>query len=113
MHCKNINEWARDVWECAEAHGFHKEGVNNSPPSWCANLHGEISELWEAYRRGKLNEPCDKDVPLTCAQEEIADILIRTLDCAYQLGIKDVDEIVRLKHEYNLKRPYLHGGKKA
>jgi len=106
------------VWSVAVAmnskeHGFHQEGVNNAAPSWCANLHGEISELWEAYRKGTLDKPCDKKVELTCAEEELADIIIRTLDIAWQLGRIDVDKAVRLKHEYNRGRPYLHGGKKA
>jgi hypothetical protein len=26
--------------------------VNNAAPAWVANLHGEISKFWEAYRKG-------------------------------------------------------------
>lgn len=108
----DMREWAQKVWECAESHGFHNEGVNNSPPSWCANLHGEVSEFWEAYRKNKLDQPCDKDVDLTCAEEELADIIIRTLDVAMQMNI-NIEHAVRVKHEYNMQRSYLHGGKKA
>ena len=107
-----LNEWAQACWQNAEDHGFHDAGINDAAPSWCANLHGEVSELWEAYRRGKLHEPCDKPIDLTCAEEEIADILIRAMDTAVQLGL-DVDRIVRIKHEYNCSRPYRHGGKRA
>jgi hypothetical protein len=82
--------------------------------AWCANLHGEVSELWEAYRRGKLDAPCDKEgCQLTCAEEEVADIFIRNLDTAKQLGIHDVERVIRIKHEYNRQRPFLHGNKKA
>jgi NTP pyrophosphatase (non-canonical NTP hydrolase) len=112
MKKKNLNEWAQEVWQNAEDHGFHAPGVNNEPPSWCANLHGEVSELWEAYRAGKLNVLCDKPIQLTCMEEELADIVIRVLDVARQKNI-DMDRAVHLKHEYNQLRPYLHGGKKA
>jgi NTP pyrophosphatase (non-canonical NTP hydrolase) len=108
----NLKDWALACWQNAEDHGFHDEGVNNDPPSWVANLHGEVSELWEAYRRDKLNEQCDKPVKLTCAEEELADIMIRTMDVAVQMGI-DIEQAVKVKHEYNVGRPYRHGGKRA
>lgn len=109
---KTLREWAQECWQNAEDHGFHAPGVNNEVPSWCANIHGEVSELWEAYRKGKLNDPCDKGCQLSCAEEEFADIIIRVLDCSMQMGI-DIERAVRLKHAYNQSRPYLHGGKKA
>jgi NTP pyrophosphatase (non-canonical NTP hydrolase) len=82
------------------------------------NLHGEVSELWEAGRAGTLGESCGKTfedgrpLELTCAQEEIADILIRVLDTCHYLGI-DVDTSVARKLEFNRQRPYRHGGKRA
>lgn len=88
--------------------------------TFTANQHGESSELWEAFRAGKLNQLCDKAdkmraaglEPLTCAEEEIADVLIRALDNAEILGI-DPAKAVATKHNYNLTRPALHGGKRA
>ncbi len=80
-----------------------------------SNLHSEISELWEAARKGKLDSQCDKPVELNCAGEELADILIRLLDTARYLGM-NVDEIERavaIKLGYNETRPRLHGGKLA
>ena len=47
-----LKDIAQRCWQIAEAKGFHE--VNNTPPAWVANLHGEVSELWEAYRNGKL-----------------------------------------------------------
>jgi NTP pyrophosphatase (non-canonical NTP hydrolase) len=87
---------------------------------YAANLHGETSELWEAFRDGKLHEPCDKAAKLeaaglpvlSCAEEEIADVIIRALDTAEGLGI-DVAKAVFVKMAYNATRPALHGGKKA
>ena len=43
---------------------------------------------------------------------ELADVIIRTLDLGYMLGL-DMDEAVRLKMEHNKTRPYRHGGKRA
>jgi len=77
-----------------------------------ANTHGEVSELWEAHRRGSLHQPCDKDAALTNLEEEMADILIRTLDACGRLDI-DIDRAVRIKHACNQARAYRHGGKKA
>jgi NTP pyrophosphatase (non-canonical NTP hydrolase) len=105
-----LKDIAQRCWQIAEAKGFHE--VNNTPPAWVANLHGEVSELWEAYRNGKLDEPCDKGIPLTNAEEELADIVIRAFDTAGQLGF-DIERAILVKLEYNASRPYLHGGKKA
>ena len=106
----SLNELAREFWQVAEDHGFHD--VNNSPPTWCANLHGEVSEFWEAWRKGVLDKLCDKAIELTCAEEELADIVIRALEVAEQMGI-DMDRAVAAKHAYNKQRPYRHGGKQA
>lgn len=87
---------------------------------YTANLHGEASEFWEAFRAGSLNKPCDKAEkmialglpPLTDAEEEVADILIRTLDQAQAHNV-DVAKAVSTKMAYNRTRPHLHGGKRA
>ncbi len=42
---------------------------------------------------------------------ELADAIIRILDYCGKEGI-DIDEAIRIKHEYNKTRPYRHGGKK-
>jgi len=85
-----------------------------------ANQHGETSEFWEAFRAGTLHKPCDKakkmealGLPgLTCAEEEIADEIIRALDKAHAFKV-DVAKAIATKHAYNLTRPALHGGKLA
>lgn len=85
-----------------------------------ANLHGEVSELWEAFRKGEIHKPCKKakemgamGLPaLTCAEEEIADIIIRALDTAQAFGI-NAAQAVAAKHAYNTTRPHRHGGKLA
>lgn len=92
--------------------------------SFTANLHGEVSEFWEAYRNGQLNEPCDKTeamkeahegegfLRLTCAEEELADIVIRAFDAAGALGIQ-LGRAIVAKHNYNTTRSHRHGGKRA
>lgn len=43
---------------------------------------------------------------------ELADCMIRILDYCGHDGI-DIEEAIRIKHEYNKTRPYRHGGKKC
>lgn len=110
----------------AKGKGFY-EGVDlQGPPnkelvsSLVANLHGEVSEFWEAFRNGKLSEPCDKAekmdelglTTLTCAEEELADIVIRAFDAAGALRI-DLGRAIIVKHNYNTTRSHRHGGKQA
>jgi len=98
---------AREMYEVASAHGFHEGETLGTIPAnfgaWMANLHSEVSELWEAYRKGLLNEGCDKG-GLTCAEEELADIIIRAMDTAVALGV-DIGTAIARKAEYNSKRP--------
>ena len=107
-----INRLAKRMYDIAEAHGFHeKDGAEitvERMASYVSNLHGEVSELWEAARKGKLSAPCDKDCALTCAEEELADIVIRAMDTAVGLGI-DLGRAIMLKSIYNNNRPFMHG----
>lgn len=87
---------------------------------YTANQHGEASEFWEAFRKGKLHKLCDKAgemealgiTPLTFAEEEIADEIIRALDKAEAHGV-DVAKAIAGKHAFNKTRKHLHGGKRA
>lgn len=111
----DLNSLAQHVYEIAKAHGFHDDDDRRERiAEFIANLHGEASELWEAWRKGNLHKPCDKATaePLTCAEEELADILIRTLDTAITLGV-DIERAVRIKSAYNESRPHRNGGKLA
>ena len=87
---------------------------------YCINLVGEIAEFWESFRSGTLDVECDKAgkmralglAGLTCAEEEIADQLIRVLDKAEAFNV-DVARAVSAKMAYNASRPALHGNKNA
>lgn len=110
----NINYLAKHVYIVAKETGFHENDdlTGSRFADFTSNLHGEVSELWEAYRKGKLFMQCDKPIPLSCAAEELADIVIRCLDTAATLGI-DLGKSIMIKDSYNQTRPYKHGDKKA
>lgn len=98
------------------ANGWHEKEV--TIPEHVALLHSEVSELFEAYRKGALTAPCDKAEkmealgvePLSNLEEEVADIIIRALDLCSRHGL-DPDEICHAKLAYNASRGYRHGGR--
>ena len=125
-----LNELAQEIHENAKSHGWYEKPP--TLPETIALCHAELSEALEAYRDGTdriselliyftgtsqsgkvfisdtQTEICKKPVGTAT---ELADCIIRILDyCAYA-GI-DIDEIIRLKHEYNKTRPYRHGNKR-
>jgi len=109
------------LWAGAIDHGPVKNGdgqvatvvtIPHNFGEMCANIHGEVSELWEAYRNSKLASPCDKLCGLTCAEEELADIVIRVMDLAGVMKIS-LGAAIQAKSNYNRTRPHRHGDKKA
>lgn len=134
MNQLNINDFAKEVHENAKAHGWWEE-----PRSFgeiIALCHSELSEALEEYRerRPKVWRHCDLDEKIVCGEGEyyhtvhcctscghrgekpegiaveLADCIIRILDYCGHEGI-DIEEALRIKHEYNKGRPYRHGGK--
>ena len=113
-----LGEWQKKAHAQATKSGFH----DGAPvvASFVMNLVSEVAEAWEAYRGGKMNEPCDKaekmialGLPaLTCFEEELADVMIRVFDTAETFGI-DIERAVAAKHAYNGTRTHKHGGKLA
>lgn len=70
-------------------------------PGVLALIHSEVSEALEGFRGGdKAN-----------FEEELADVLIRVLDCATGLGL-DLDTAVAAKLDKNRARSFRHGGKR-
>ncbi len=72
-----------------------------------ALIHSEASEALEAYRLDPRAE-CDKKNGMTCEEEELSDIIIRTLDLAAFRGV-DIGAAVLRKIEYDRSRPHKHG----
>ena len=82
-----------------------------------ALIHSEVSEAVEALRdAGSLEEAVKFKTQTTkdghqkpeCMATELSDICIRTFDLAYALGL-DLEELIEIKHQYNLTRPHKHG----
>jgi len=71
-------------------------------PAIIALIHSEASEALEAFRNDDTEN----------FKEEMADILIRVLDCVVALDV-DFDVTVCLKLAKNRNRGYRHGGKKV
>lgn len=119
---KSIKDWAEQVYATARAAGWHDEPMpkRERMAVYLINIIAETTEAWEAFRAGKLDAPCDKAdrmralglKPLSCLEEELADIVIRVFDSAEALGI-DIEEAIRVKAAYNETRPRRHGGKLA
>lgn len=117
-HIDALNELSKSAYDNAKAKGFHdKDGdIVSDYARWTANLHGEVSELWEAARKNALFDSCDKHQSmmdlfqdsLTCEEEELADIIIRVLDTAGAREI-NIGRAVLLKMAYNATRPHMHG----
>ena len=71
-------------------------------PAVLALIHSEVSEALEAYRKDDAENFI----------EELADVLIRLLDCATGLNM-DLGEAVLTKMAVNRARAFRHGGKKV
>lgn len=96
-----ILELQRKAYEISKAKGWYNETPTNIPEK-LALIHSEVSEVLEAYRNYE-----DEHIG-----EELADIVIRTLDLASHLGI-DMEKELGIKTMKNEKREYRHGGKRC
>lgn len=112
-----MDDLAHEIYEFNRSQGFYDReylrvidpvtgDVEGRPenPSFASEklllIVSEVSETQDALRNGdRVNE-----------EEEVADILIRTLDYAAWRGI-DPDQVVREKMSQNRGRPRLHGRK--
>ena len=139
MEDLKLNSFAAAVHENAVAHGWWEE--ERGLPEVLMLCVSELAEALEEYRAGKPDLYCGRETACggkqseksgwacdrckiaseeqLCAEAkpegvavELADCVIRILDYCGHAGI-DIEEAIRIKHEYNKTRPYRHGGKKC
>lgn len=119
-----LNKLRDEIHQNAVEHGWWDE--ERSFGDIIALCHSELSEALEEYRSG--NDRIKKlpiyysgggyisSLPTECCKKpegiatELADCIIRILDYCGKANI-DIEEVIKIKHEYNKTRPYRHGGK--
>jgi len=103
-----LNELATEVHKNAVDHGWYEQEVTF--PETIALCHAELSEALEEHRNGNTTVYyCNNGKPEGILIE-LADCILRILDYCGSKNL-DIDQAIRIKHEYNKTRPYRHGGK--
>ncbi len=92
----HLNELGAEGRAIALAHGF-----DQPIPEQLMLIVTEVSEAMEAYRDENVHG--DHGIG-----EELADVVIRAVNLASQLGV-DLDSVVERKTEKNRNRPFKHG----
>lgn len=102
-----MNHLAEEIYNINKQNGWNvltPEDWKNEHkiPAKLALIHSEISEALEAFRAGdQVN-----------FAEELADTIIRTLDCSHGLGF-DMNWEIKKKLVKNRERGFRHGGKRV
>lgn len=110
-----LNVWRNIIHEYAVEKGWWDAEYTSSRNfgDLIALLHTEASEAYEEWRNGRLpNEVYYDGLKPEGIPMELIDLLIRVLDMCGHYNI-DVEKCFIEKHEYNLTRPYRHGGKRS
>lgn len=108
----SLKELQRDIHETNIKNGF--TSLSRSPGDLIALMHSELSEALEEYRnnidvtRIYFNE--GKPTKPEGFMVELADCVIRILDCAEYYGV-DLMKVIEQKHAFNKTRSYRHGNK--
>jgi NTP pyrophosphatase (non-canonical NTP hydrolase) len=106
----NLKEMQKRCYSLASLKGWTEQPV--PIPEQVALIHSEVSEALEAWRDNQPQSWTDESGKPQGLASEYADILIRIGHYAEQLGI-DLEYEVNRKLNYNMLRPYRHGGKQA
>lgn len=109
-----MKELQKELHETAVSKGFYDDvnlGDARHDVSIAALIGCEVAEMIEAIRKDP-DAPCDKPIPLTRREEELADVFIRAFDYAEHHGI-DAERVIRVKAAYNATRPLRHGGRRC
>ncbi len=102
-----LHDLAEEIRTINRANGWNVTepgdwGRDCKVPATLALIHSEVSEALEAFRKNDLAN----------FGEELADIIIRVLDCAPGLGV-DIELQINGKLAVNRKREWRHGNKRA
>ncbi len=114
---KTIKQWAEEVHANAVGHGWWQTASFmplNAEQRLAKHMLivSEIAEATEEVRKGNPSVWFAESGKPEGEAIELADAIIRILDYAQFNGI-DIEEAIRIKHEYNKSRPFRHGNKLA
>lgn len=102
----NLNEWAKEIHQNAVEHGWWEN--ERTLPEVLMLCVSELSEALEEDRAGNPLVWYGKGAKPEGVAVELADCMIRILDYCGRAGI-DIENVVKIKHEYNKGREYRHG----
>lgn len=119
-----LNEVAAEIYQNNAEHGWYEHGLNF--PEALALIHAEVSEVLEAWRRGREitkisyyseHALTDHDTTAVTIKPdgipiELADIIIRVLGVCGYYKI-DIDAAIAEKMAFNKDRPHRHGNLRA
>ena len=106
---KSINDWCKESYTKAAHLGWHD--TERTVLEEICLMHSELSEACEEHRSGHsptevyISSGKPEGVPV-----ELADCVIRIFDFCGKHKI-DLEDVLRMKLEYNNSRGYRHGNK--
>jgi len=124
-HQLTFTELQHQVWETVDKNGFHEDDdkIKAAYMIECDCIPDDVNDCLVFASRTRImerlmmvvsevGEACDavRANDVTNLAEELADIVMRVMDCAQQWGIDLESEIIK-KDKINQGRGHMHGGK--